>query len=125
MKITETRNIVKCGDLAVANGVKLDMNSIVSMNMWGFAPEFIDMLEKGFVDFFENEVPENPVKSEYLLPMFVEKLLQEKRVSVKILPTNEKWFGATYKEDIPYIRESFCKLTTAGVYKQELYSDIK
>lgn len=125
LKITETRNIVKCGDSAVTNGVKLDMNSIVSMNMWGFAPEFIDMLEKGFVDFFENEVPENPVKSEYLLPMFVEKLLQEKRASVKILPTNEKWFGATYKEDIPYIRESFCKLTAAGVYKQELYSDIK
>ena len=100
------------------------MESVVSMNMWGFAPEFIDMLEKGFVDFFEKEVPENPIKSEYLLPMFVEKLLQEKKVSVKILPTNEKWFGATYKEDIPYIRESFRRLTDAGVYQQKLYSDI-
>jgi len=116
---------VKCGNSASADGVELNMDSIVSMNMWGFAPEFIDMLGKGFVDFFENEVPENPIKSEYLLPMFVEKLLQEKKVSVKILPTKEKWFGATYKDDIPYIRENFRRLTDEGVYEQDLYSDIK
>lgn len=124
LKLTETRNIVKCGDFANADGIKLDVDSVVSMNMWGFAPEFIDMLENGFVEFFENEVSENPIKAEFLLPMFVEKLLQEKKVSVKILPTNEKWFGATYKEDIPYIRDSFRKLTEEGVYQQNLYSDI-
>ena len=125
LKLTETRNIVKCGDSASADGISLDMDSIVSMNMWGFAPEFIDVLENGFVEFFEKEVPDNPIKSEYLLPMFVEKLLQEKKVSVKILPTSEKWFGATYKDDIPYIRESFRRLTDDGVYNQNLYSDIK
>ena len=125
VKLSETRNIVKTGDKASTNGIELDMNSIVSMNMWGFSTEFISELEKGFVDFFAEEVPENPLKSEYLLPMFVEKLLQNKKVSVKVIPTEEKWFGATYKEDIPYIRESFQKLTENGIYSKNLYSDIK
>ena len=125
VKLSETRNIVKTGDKASTNGIELDMNSIVSMNMWGFSTEFISELEKGFVEFFAEEVPENPLKSEYLLPMFVEKLLQNKKVSVKVIPTEEKWFGATYKEDIPYIRESFQKLTENGIYSKNLYSDIK
>ena len=125
IKLTETKNIVKSGNSANSDGVELDVNSIVSMNMWAFSTEFIEMLEKGFVDFFENEVPENPLKSEYLLPTFVEKLLQEKAINVKVMPTDEKWFGATYKEDIPYIKESFLKLTEYGVYQKDLYSDIR
>lgn len=125
VKLTETRNIVKSGDIARTNGIELDMNSMVSMNMWGFSSEFVAELEKGFVDFFAEEVPKNPLKSEFLLPLFVEKLLQKKKVSVKVIPIEEKWFGATYKEDIPYIRESFQKLTECGIYSKELYSDIK
>lgn len=124
VKLTETRNIVKNGNFASADGIELDMDSIVSMNMWGFSAEFIEMLKEGFVDFFKNEVPENPFKSEYLLPMFVEKLLQENKVSVEILTTNDKWFGTTYKEDIPYIRENFRKLAENGVYNADLYSDL-
>ena len=125
LRITETRNIVKNGNSVSADGIELDSGSSVSMNMWGFAPEFIGMLEKGFCEFFEKDVPQNPLKSEYLLPMFVEKLLREDKVSVKVLPTDEKWFGATYKEDIPYIRESFVKLMENGVYRSDLYSDLQ
>lgn len=123
-QLTETRNIIKNGNSASADGVELDMDSIVSMNMWGFTAEFADVLEEGFVEFFKNEVPENPLKAEYLLPMFVESLLQHGRVSVEVLETNDRWFGATYKEDIPYIKENFRKLIEDGVYNKDLYSDL-
>ncbi len=124
VKLAETRNIVKNGNTASADGVELDMESLVSMNMWGFAPEFIDFLKDGFVDFFNNEVPENPLKSEYLLPMFIEKLLRKNKIRVEVLKTNDKWFGATYKEDIPYIRANFKQLAENGVYNSDLYSDL-
>lgn len=124
VSLTETRNIVKNGDSVIADGIELDMNSIVSMNMWGFSAEFADALEEGFVEFFKNEVPQNPLEAEYLLPMFVENLLQQGRISVEVLATNDKWFGATYKKDIPYIREKFCKFIESGVYKTDLYSDL-
>lgn len=125
VELTETRNIIKTSDSVSADGVELDKNSIVSMNMWGFPHEFINMLENGLAEFFEIKVPENPLKSEYLLPMYIEKLIQEKKVNVKILATDEKWFGATYKADIPYIRESISKLIKNGVYQKDLYSDIR
>lgn len=125
VELTETRNIIKTSDSVSADGVELDKNSIVSMNMWGFPHEFINMLENGLTEFFEIKVPENPLKSEYLLPMYIEKLIQEKKVNVKILATDEKWFGATYKADIPYIRESISKLIKNGVYQKDLYSDIR
>ncbi len=124
IQLAETRNIIMCGNTASADGVELDMNSSVSMNMWGFAPEFIDLLEKGFCDFFEQAVPENPLNSEFLIPVFIESLLREKKINVKVIPTNEKWFGATYKEDIPYIRKNFCKLVEKGIYNADLYSDM-
>jgi len=124
IQINETRNIIKQGNRISADGVELDANSSVSMNMWGFAPEFVELLEEGFRDFFERIVPENPLKSEFLIPVFIEKLLREKKIGVKVIPTNENWFGATYKEDIPRIRENFCKLVEQGIYSADLYSDI-
>lgn len=124
VKLTETKNITKCGNKAVADGVELDMDSSVSMNMWGFDFKFIEQLENGFRDFFKDDVPANPLKSEFLLPIFVEKLLQQGEISVKVLSTDDKWFGATYKEDIPYIKESFKQLTENGVYSENLYSDL-
>lgn len=124
VKLTETKNITKCGNKAIADGVELDMDSSVSMNMWGFDFKFIEQLEKDFCDFFKDDVPANPLKSEFFLPIFVEKLLQQGEISVKILSTDDKWFGATYKEDIPYIKESFKQLTENGVYSENLYSDL-
>ncbi len=124
LRISETRNIVKNGNSVSSNSIELNPKAVASMNMWGFDISFVELLEKGFVDFFVNEVPENPLKSEYLLPMFVEKLLRQNKVSVKVIPTEEKWFGVTYKEDVPSIRESFAKLIKDGTYNSELYSDL-
>lgn len=92
------------------------------MNMWGLTPEFIQILEDGFVEFFQKE--QDHTKSEYLLPILIGKLLEAKKVSVKVLETKDKWFGVTYKEDKPLVVESFRKLIEQGVYKEDLYSDL-
>ena len=94
-EIVETSNIVKNAEGAEADGVKLDTESLVSMNMWGLAPEFLKTLESGFQYFFEKVVPENLIKAEFLIPTFIGELLAEGRISVKVLRTNDTWYGMT------------------------------
>lgn len=120
--VNETSNIVKTADGAEADGKVIDVNSHVSMNMWGLTPEFVDVLEDGFVDFFKNL--ENPLKGEYLLPILIGELLQEHKVTVKVLETQDRWFGVTYKEDKDIVIESFKKLIEDGVYGKDLFGDL-
>ena len=78
----------------------------VSMNMWAGYPEFLDFLAEDFKDFLAN-VEEGDLKSEYLLPNIVDKLLKEERANVKVLETQDRWFGVTYKEDKETVQEAF------------------
>ncbi|WP_192846099.1 sugar phosphate nucleotidyltransferase [Anaerostipes sp. 494a] len=118
--VIETSDIEKTANGAAVNGVEIDADSYVSMNMWGLTPEFLPVLEKGFVEFFKKDQPENPLKAEYLLPIIIGQLLRENKVSVKVLETADKWFGVTYKEDKEAVVQSFKKLIEQGVYKEEL-----
>lgn len=104
--------------------VKLDVDSLVSMNMWGLTPDFLKTLEEGFKEFFEKEVPANPLKAEYLIPTFIGELLSEGKMSVKVLRTNDTWYGMTYKEDVVAVKESFSKMLEDGTYKGDLFSDL-
>ena len=124
-EVVETKNIVKTATGAEADGVAVDVNSLVSMNMWGLTPDFLDVLEEGFKEFFEKEVPGNPQKAEYLIPIFIGELLAEDKMSVKVLRTNDTWYGMTYKEDVAVVKESFRGMLERGVYKEELFCDIK
>ena len=94
------------------------------MNMWGLTPEFLDLLEIGFADFFAQNVG-NELKAEYLLPIYIGQLLREKKVSVKVLETSDRWFGVTYKADIASVRAAFEQLIEDGIYRKELFSDLK
>lgn len=135
--VVETKNIVKTKDPETgrmgveADGTALDPESFVSMNMWGFPakegcdPAFMDVLEKEFRTFFETTVQTDPLKSEYLLPTLIGGLLREQRCSVKVLETNDSWFGVTYKEDKPAVMESFRQLIAEGVYGEVLYADLE
>lgn len=123
-EVVETKNIVKTATGAEADGVAVDVNSLVSMNMWGLTPDFLDVLEEGFKEFFEKEVPGNPQKAEYLIPIFIGELLAEDKMSVKVLRTNDTWYGMTYKEDVAAVKDSFKKMLTDGVYKADLFSDL-
>ena len=101
----------------------VNVNSLVSMNMWGLTPEFLDVLEEGFKKFFEKEVPGNPLKAEYLIPIFIGELLEQGKMSVKVLRTNDTWYGMTYHEDVAAVKDSFKKMLENGVYKADLFSD--
>ena len=123
-EVMETKNIVKTVTGADADGVAVDVNSLVSMNMWGLTPDFLDVLEEGFKEFFEKEVPGNPLKAEYLIPIFIGKLLEQGKISVKVLKTNDTWYGMTYHEDVAAVKNSFKKMLEDDVYKADLFSDL-
>ena len=123
-EVAETKNIVKTVDGAEADGQKLDVDSLVSMNMWGLTPDFVETLDAGFREFFEKEVPQNPLKSEYLIPIYIGELLAEGRMAVKVLRTNDTWYGMTYKEDVAAVRENFREMLADGIYKEDLFSDL-
>lgn len=123
-EVVETKNIVKTADGAEVDGVTVDVNSLVSMNMWGLTPDFLTTLEEGFKEFFKKEVPGNPLKAEYLIPIFIGELLSEGKMSVKVLKTNDTWYGMTYHEDVAAVKDSFQKMLENGVYKADLFSDL-
>ena len=123
-EVVETKNIVKTADGAEADGVVVDVDSLVSMNMWGLTPDFLDVLEEGFKAFFQKEVPSNPQKAEYLIPIFIGELLEQGKMSVKVLKTNDTWYGMTYHEDVAAVKDSFKKMLEKGVYKADLFSDL-
>ncbi len=119
--VVETRNIVKTVSGAEVDGVAVDPESYVSMNMWGLRPEFMEALEEGFRSFFQTAVAADPIKAEYLLPIYIGQLLRDGKVSVQVLPTTDKWFGVTYREDKPAVVQSFERLIGAGVYQSPLF----
>ena len=114
-EVVETKNIIKTADGAETDGKVIDVNSLVSMNMWGLTPDFLDVLEEGFKEFFEKEVPGNPLKAEYLIPIFIGELLEQGKMSVKVLKTNDTWYGMTYHEDVAAVKDSFKKMLADGM----------
>lgn len=106
-------------------GSKSVIRKTKNVNMWGLTPEFLNVLEKGFAAFFEKEVPANPLKAEYLIPIFIGQLLEKGQMAVKVLKTNDTWYGMTYREDVEAVRESFRKMLAEGVYTEELFGDLE
>ena len=123
-EVVETKNIVKTAAGAQTDGRALDVDALVSMNMWGLTPAFLAALDAGFVEFFRNEVPAAPLKAEYLIPTFIGEQLAEGKMSVKVLRTNDTWYGMTYHEDVAAVKDSFKKMLENGVYKADLFSDL-
>ena len=127
--VHETSNIVRTPEGAAVDNdgqlTSINAESYTSMNMWGLTPEFMQTLEEGFKEFFANMGDKDILKAEYLLPIYIDELLQAGRVSVKVLDTNDKWFGVTYKEDKDYVVKSFSRLIEAGVYQKNLFEDLK
>ena len=123
-EVVETKNIVKTVSGAEATGIRIDIDSLVSMNMWGVTPDLLETLEMGFQEFFEKEVPENPLNCEYLIPSFIGELLEQGKIAVKVLRTNDTWYGMTYKEDVVAVKESFKEMLNKGLYQADLFSDL-
>ncbi len=124
--IKETSNIFKDGTGGAYVEEKDDTrtpvspNALVSMNMWAFTPEFIDRLEAGFIDFLAAGNAKE-MKAEYLLPAVIDQMLKIGSATVKVLKTEDKWFGVTYAADRQYVIDSFKRLIDEGVYKPKLF----
>lgn len=123
-EIVETTEIIKTPDGASSNGKPIDPECYASMNMFGFTPAFVGRLKIGFAEFFKTAAKENPQKAEFLIPIYVGKLLGNKEISIKVLETSDKWFGVTYKEDKPAVEAAFKTLIANGEYESDLFSDI-
>lgn len=95
------------------SGIPLD--SIVSMNMWGLAPDIFPFMEKEFKLFLDEKI--NVPKSECYLPSVISKRIEEENMPVKVLKTAEKWYGVTYREDMDSVREAMSKFINDGLYK--------
>ena len=103
------------------NWVELDENCPVSMNMWGFTPDYFKHSNDYFVEFLSNPQNLNNLKSEFYIPTMVDHLINTKQATVKILDTNAKWFGVTYAEDRPDVVNRIKKLIEAGEYPEKLF----
>ena len=116
--------VINADDYYGKEGFKAVQEYLVSMNMWGLTSDFLDVLEEDFKGFFDKEVPGNPLKAEYLIPIFIGELLEQGKMSVKVLKTNDTWYGMTYHEDVAAVKNSFKKMLENGVYKADLFSDL-
>lgn len=123
-EIVETSDIVKTAEGAAVQtedgAVPIDVESEVSMNMWGLSPKFFEVLDKGFDEFLEKLDPEN-LKGEYLLPTIIGDLLNEGKMKVEVRKSHDEWFGVTYKEDKPDVVAAIQKLIKDGVYPEKLF----
>ena len=99
----------------------IDINTPVSMNMWGFGKSVLNEFEKAIQLFFNEKISQNPLKAECLIPTEVDVLLKSKKATVKVLASSDKWFGVTYKEDKPYVMESIQRLKEQGQYPEKLW----
>lgn len=119
LECNETKNIQKKEDKVISDLGEISESSYVSMNMWGLTPDFIEELETRFVSFLEHL--KEPEKEEFLLPIIIDTLIKENKANVKLLRTNDKWFGVTYKEDAQFVKESIKNLVLNGIYPEELF----
>jgi len=89
------------------------------MNFWGFHPAIFDRIEKGFAEFARNNT-DNP-KAEYLIPQLVDGMIKDGSATVKVLVSEDKWYGVTYQEDKPKVQEAFAMLVSENTYPSPLF----
>lgn len=125
-EIEETYEIERRGDYAAAvrggEEIRLDLDSPVSMNMWGLRPAFFDILETGFREFLST-VKKDELKAEYLLPQIIGQLLKDGKARVKVLRSHDQWFGVTYQEDKAAVVAALGGLVERGIYPGRLFEE--
>ena len=99
--------------------VGIEDNTPVSMNMWGFTPDYFEHSEKYFVEFLKENI--SNLKCEYFIPLMVNKLINEGTATVKVLDTTSKWFGVTYAADRQSVVDKIQALVDAGEYPAKLF----
>jgi dTDP-glucose pyrophosphorylase len=124
VSVAERLNVSRVGDKIVCNDEQLPkelpLNTHVSMNFWCFDPSVFEFTKKTFKEFLSKNAS-NP-KAEFFIPIVADKYIKSGKGVIKVIPTSAKWFGVTYKEDSPMVRESLKKLINAGEYPKNLWT---
>jgi len=124
-EVTERTKIVQFEDgIRYEDGeawVDVADDTIVSMNMWGFMPSFLEEIENRFVTFLNTTLVENPLKGEYFLPLPVSQLIAEGKATVKVRTSPDRWYGVTYAADKPVVMAALKGMTEAGLYPDGLW----
>jgi len=124
LNIVEMRQIEKTANGAIApekEGDKIYFtgDEIVSMNLWGFKPSCYKFLEEEFRNFIRKHGMDP--KAELDIPTSVDRFVKSGQITIKVLMSNEQWFGVTYREDKPYVVENILKMIKQGIYPSSLY----
>ncbi len=122
--VNECHGIQRKGDrlvhtLSDGSEAEFPMGAYVSMNMWGFTPDYFEYSDDEFIQFLKKHAEE--LKSEFYIPTVVNNLIKNNNVTLKVIETSAKWFGVTFAEDRPATVAQFKKLTEEGIYPQKLW----
>lgn len=118
-KIEPNGKVLKITSLESGENVPYKPNMTVSMNMFCLTPKVFDYLQKEFDDFCLSK--ENLESKEFLMPDILGKMIKQNRATMKLIPTDEKWIGMTFKEDMQLVRDSLQSLKQSGIYPQKLW----
>ena len=128
-RIDERIKVEKRGDDAAytedgVNWIPLSGDAPVSMNLWGFQREILDEIEPRFAAFLTENLPVNPLKCEYYLPLLADAMIREGKGSIRVLDTTDAWHGMTYPEDLKDLSDALEALRTAGTYPENLWPPV-
>lgn len=118
--ISKDNHKLSCKTLADNKDIKINNDTIVSMNMFGFTPKVLELFNENFKEFFDNN---DLMTSEYLVPVEINNYLKKKLINVKVIKTTFKWYGITYKEDLNILKDEINKLINNGVYPKNLWNE--
>ena len=119
-KVERKDNVIECLPLDGSPSFKVSDDSLVSMNMFGFNKKIFDFIEEGFDEFYKNN-REKLDSCEYLIPDVVFNNIENNNIKVKVLKTDAKWFGVTYKEDKEDVVNALKEMTLNGTYNNPLW----
>ena len=118
--ISKDNHKLSCKTLADNKDIKINNDTIVSMNMFGFTPKVLELFNENFKEFLDNN---DLMTSEYLVPVEINNYLKMKLINVKVIKTTSKWYGITYKEDLNILKDEINKLINNGVYPKDLWNE--
>ena len=121
LKIEKQADAIRFSKDGGATWEEIDFNTVVSLNMWGFAPGFMEEMEARFPEFLTKKLPTDPMKAEFFLPACVDSAIKENRGTVTVLRSADKWYGVTYAADKPKVMAALRDMEKEGKYPESLW----
>lgn len=125
--VEEHAKIKRDGELVLSGSDEtgwhpLDPESLVSMNFWGFTPKIFELAQRQLTQYLTNNLEKNPMKCEHVIPTMIGETIQSAQYTLKVMSSENEWFGVTYQADKPYVVEQFVKYKAEGKYPFDLWA---